>query len=145
MVTRKKALWQCPKCGHRFVTKNIWHSCGRYRLSDHFRGNQAEVRKTFDRFVQLARTCGPVLVYAQKTRIVLQSRVRFAGAVPRRDHLDASLWLRHLVRHPLIHRVDSLGRLGFYVQFRLGGPKDLDARIAKFMKAAYTIGQRDLR
>jgi hypothetical protein len=23
----KPPLWKCPKCGHRFVTKNLWHSC----------------------------------------------------------------------------------------------------------------------
>ena len=26
-----KPLWTCPKCGHSFVTRNIWHSCNRYR------------------------------------------------------------------------------------------------------------------
>ena len=34
-----RPLWRCGKCGHRFVTKNLWHSCGRYRLADHFKGN----------------------------------------------------------------------------------------------------------
>ena len=76
-------LWRCPKCGHRFVTKNLWHSCGRYRLADHFKGKPPALRRTFDRFVRLAKACGPVTVYAQKTRIVLQARVRFAGAVVR--------------------------------------------------------------
>lgn len=28
----RRPLWRCPKCGHRFVTKNMWHSCGRYRI-----------------------------------------------------------------------------------------------------------------
>jgi hypothetical protein len=59
-----KPLWRCPKCGHRFVTKNLWHSCARYRLSDHFRGKPPAIRQTFDRYVELAKACGPVTVYA---------------------------------------------------------------------------------
>ncbi len=48
---------------------------------------------TFRRWVDIARSCGPVTVYAQKTRIVIQARVRFAGAVVRQQWLDAALWL----------------------------------------------------
>ena len=40
MATRKKKpLWTCPKCRHKFVTRNMWHSCGRFRVTDHFKGN----------------------------------------------------------------------------------------------------------
>ena len=80
----KKPLWRCPKGGHRFVTQNLWHSCGRYRLADHFQGTPKVLRRTFDRFASLAKACGPVTVYAQKTRIVIQARVRFAVVVVRR-------------------------------------------------------------
>src|SRR5262249_48744013 len=62
VVTEAKLrpLWRCEKCGHRFVTKNLWHSCGRYRLADHFKGRPRVLRRTFDRFAGLARDCGPV-------------------------------------------------------------------------------------
>jgi hypothetical protein len=26
------SLWKCPRCGHRFVTRNLWHSRVRVRL-----------------------------------------------------------------------------------------------------------------
>jgi len=83
--THNDSLWRCPKCGHRFITANIWHSCGHYRLADHFRGKPPALRETFDSYVAAARRNGPVTIYAQKTRIVMQSRVRFAGAVVRKD------------------------------------------------------------
>ncbi len=41
----------------------------------------------------MARACGPVTVYAQKSRIVFQARVRFAGAVVHNEWLEATLWL----------------------------------------------------
>jgi hypothetical protein len=77
-------LWKCPRCGHRFVTRKLWHSCVRVPLASHFREKDPIVRELFDRFRELVRTCGPVTVYAQKTRIVFMTRARFAGALPRR-------------------------------------------------------------
>ena len=32
--TSRRPLWVCPKCGHRFVTKNLWHSCVRSEYVD---------------------------------------------------------------------------------------------------------------
>jgi len=72
----KKHLWKCPKCGHRFVTRNLWHSCVRVSLASHFRGKDPIVRKLFDRIRALVRRCGPATVYAQKTRIDYIHHVR---------------------------------------------------------------------
>ena len=129
--------WRCPKCGHRFVTRNLWHSCGRFPLARHFTGKPAALKATFRRWVAIARACGPVTVYAQKTRIVLQARVRFAGAVVRAQWLDAALWLRRRVDHPRVARIEDYGRLGFGVHFRLTAPADIDRRIVGLMREAY--------
>lgn len=95
-------LWTCPKCGHRFVTRNLWHSCGRYRIADHFTGADPMVRRLFDRFTELVRRNGPVTIYAQKTRIVCQVRVRFGGAMVRKRWLNIGLWLTHQAEHPAL-------------------------------------------
>jgi Domain of unknown function (DUF5655) len=145
-VTRdppKHPLWRCPKCGHRFVTANVWHACGRYRLADHFRGKPAVVRQTFNAFVRLARKCGPVTVYAQKTRIVIQARVRFAGGVPHRDHFRAALWLKLRARHRCLSRVESFGSLGYGHYFRLESPADVDGALGALMREAYVIGRQE--
>ena len=139
----KRPLWRCPKCGHRFVTANIWHSCGRYRLADHFAGKPVVLRETFDRYVAVARTHGALTVYAQKTRIVMQGRVRFAGAVVRKDWLEANMWLRRQVDHPRLVRVESYGNLGFGHHFRLEDPKDIDEAMIKLLGEAYVVGQQE--
>ena len=139
----KRPLWRCPKCGHRFVTANIWHSCGRYRLADHFAGKPVVLRETFDRYVAAARTHGALTVYAQKTRIVMQGRVRFAGAVVRKDWLEANMWLRRQVDHPRLVRVESYGNLGFGHHFRLDDPKDIDEAMIKLLGEAYVVGQQE--
>src|SRR5207249_794719 len=56
---KKKPLWTCPKCRHKFVTRNMWHSCGRFRVTDHFKGKDPITRKLFRAFKTLVRTFGP--------------------------------------------------------------------------------------
>jgi len=139
----KKPLWRCPKCGHKFVTRNLWHSCARHKLADHFDGKAAELREVLQGFVGLARRCGPVTVYAQKTRIVIQGRVRFAGAVVRKNWLDASMWLKRRAEHPRLVRVEDFGPLGFGHHFRLARRTDIDDALSQLMREAYRIGQQE--
>jgi hypothetical protein len=129
-------------CGHRFVTPNLWHSCGRYKISGHFRGKPPQLRKTFNRLVELARHCGPVTVYAQKTRIVIQARVRFASVVVRNQWLDLGLWLRRRVEHPGLVRVENLATMGFGLHFRLKSPTDADTELSQLIREAYVLGKR---
>ena len=35
---QEPALWVCPKCGARLVTRNLWHSCGHFTLEALFAG-----------------------------------------------------------------------------------------------------------
>jgi hypothetical protein len=91
-----RPLWTCPKCGHQFVTANIWHSCTNIELDPMFERSAPAVRESFDRYVELISACGPVTVIAQKSRIVIMGRVRFAGAIVRRSlvHLNFALTRR---------------------------------------------------
>lgn len=82
MAGRERPLWQCPRCGHAFVTRNLWHSCGNYTLEHHFRDKPVFVRELFDLLVETVRGFGPFKIELQKTRIVFQVRVRFAGGHP---------------------------------------------------------------
>ena len=143
MKTIAKRLWTCPRCGHRFVTKNLWHSCGRYLVADHFRGKDDEVRLLFDRLKALARRHGAVTVYAQKTRIVFQGRVRFASAVPRKHWLDIGVWLTRRVDHPTLRRVEALAPRSYVHSFRLRQRADIDTGLAEILAAAAAVGRQE--
>jgi len=143
-MTSKRPLWRCPECGHKFVTKNLWHSCVRVNVSEHFRGKPPERRRTWDRWVATARKWGPVTAYAQKSRLVIMARVRFAGAVVRVGYLEASLWLRRRVEHPLIRRVEDFQPLGYGYHFRLERADDIDAELQTLMQEAYRVGTQEL-
>jgi hypothetical protein len=56
---RRAQLWKCPRCGHRFVTRNLWHSCGRYALASHFKGKDPILRSVFDRIHAAVTAVGP--------------------------------------------------------------------------------------
>jgi hypothetical protein len=139
----KPPLWRCPRCGHKFVTKNLWHSCVRVPIAAHFRGKPPQLRRTFNQWVAAARACGPVETYAQKTRIVIQARVRFAGAMVRAGYLDATLWLRRRVEHPRLRKTEDFGRLGFGLHFRLEHPSDIDEELRALMREAYRVGTQE--
>ena len=139
MPSSNPPLWTCPKCRHRFVTKNLWHSCVRIPLRSHFRGVASRLYPTFRAWAALARACGPVTIYAQKTRIVFQARVRFAGAVVRAGYIDAGLWLKHTTRHPSLIRTESFGALGYGLHFRLETPADIDPALRRLMREAYRL------
>jgi hypothetical protein len=140
MPTRRKALWTCPKCGHRFVSANMWHSCSRHQIADHFVGKDPLVRGLFDRFRAMIQKCGPVTVYAQKTRIVFQTRSRFAGALPRKHWLDCGLWLKRRVEHPRFRRIESPTPRDHIHHFRVTKLKDLDRDVAALIREAYAVG-----
>jgi hypothetical protein len=113
-------------------------------VAKHFRGKAPERRRTWYRWVSAARKCGPVTAYAQKSRLVIQARVRFAGAVVRTGHLDAGLWLRRRVEHPRLQRVEDFAQLGYVYHFRLKRPEDIDAELQKLMEEAYRVGTQEL-
>jgi hypothetical protein len=135
-------LWKCPKCGHRFVTPNLWHSCGRYRIDDHFVGKDPRVRELFDRLEQVMRSFGPVNVYAQKTSIVFQVRVRFARAMPKKQWLDGHFWLKRRGNHVNLTKVQHMRRQDWIHWFRLRAPDDLDKGFVKLLRESYTIGEQ---
>jgi hypothetical protein len=123
----RRPLWTCPRCGHRFVTTNLWHSCSRYTVDDAFARSTPEARAAFDRFVELVGRCGPVTVIAQKTRIVLMDRVRFAGAVVRRDRVRLNFALTRRVDAPWVERIESYGERWNAHRFVAREPADVDA------------------
>jgi hypothetical protein len=75
MKQQGRPLWRCPRCGHTFVTRNLWHSCGNCTLHHHSADKPPFVRELFDLCVAAVR---------RFTRVVPQVRVRFAGGRPYR-------------------------------------------------------------
>lgn len=132
-----RELWVCPKCGHAFVTRNLWHSCVRVPLSAHFKGKPPLRKKTWNAWLAAARAGGKVTAYAQKSRIIIMASVRFAGVSVYQGHLKAHIWLRRRIDHPLLKKTEDFGKLGYGHTFHLEQPADVDDAIRAFMREAY--------
>jgi hypothetical protein len=109
MSQSTRQMWACPRCGARLVTRNLWHSCGRFTLEALFSGSDALVLPLAKRFVRMLRSLGDVQIIPQKTRLVCVARVRFAGLTPRKDHFVASFALRRWLRTSRVIRTQDYG------------------------------------
>ena len=136
-MSEHRPQWICPRCGNSFVTPNLSHSCVVVDLDTHFAGKPPAIRALFDAWIAFVeRYGGPTTVIPQRSRIALQSRVRFGSVLVRRRWLDCGLWLTRVVLHPLLRKVDDLGPAQYH-WFRLTDPAQLDEELASLVSDAY--------
>jgi hypothetical protein len=133
-------LWTCPRCGHRFVTRNMWHSCSQHELDEHFEGKPGRTRELFDAWFHFVSQFGAVTVIPQKTRISFQVRVRFAGAVIRKNWVECGFWLKRLVKDERFQRVEKITARDYIYYFRLTDESQLDKKMKEYLREAYAAG-----
>lgn len=143
MTSNLKPLWRCPKCGERFVTANMWHSCGKYTLEALFSRSEPQVQKLFEKFARMVRACGPVTIIPQKTRVVFQVRIRFAGCYPRKKRLLCSIALRERVAHPRFVRIEQFAPYFVGHYFNVESDKDLNREVQEWLRKSYLVGAQE--
>jgi hypothetical protein len=121
----------------------VWHSCSRHDVDEHFARSRPGVRAAFDRLVELYEACGPIVVIAQKTRIVFMVRVRFGGCRVRRDSILANVALDRRVEDPRWTRIEQLGPW-YAHHFEVRDPADLDdpALAALICESYHRMGEQ---
>jgi hypothetical protein len=137
----RPAVWVCPQCGARLVSKNLWHSCGRFTLEGLFAKARPGTLELARCYVDLLRSLGDVQVIPQKTRLVCVARVRFAGLSPRKHGFQAGFALRRWLESPRIVRTADYGPRwrGHFVDIR--SPADLDDELRAWLQEAHdTVG-----
>src|SRR5688572_29690593 len=90
-------LWTCPKCGEKFTSKNMSHSCGQFKLDDLFTKCEPIVRDTYDAFEKAAMEIAPFHVIPQKTRFCYQLRMRCVNGTVGKAYLRIGFVLPHIV------------------------------------------------
>ena len=144
---RLPPLWVCPKCGARLITRNLWHSCGRFTLESLFANAPPGVLRLARRYVELLHSLGDVQVLPQKTRLVCVARVRFAGLSPRKDGFRANFALRRWLTSPRIVQTTDHGPRWRAHVVEIRSAADLDDELRAWLQESHdTIGvQSDLR
>ncbi len=137
-----RPLWVCPKCGKRFVNRNSYHSCLEWPLERHFDGT-GRARELFDAFPAAVGTLGPVTLVCNKSVVGFMTRARFAGCQPRRNYLDAAVWLKRRVQSPRIRRIDQYGPHDFVHRFYIRDASDIDREVLALLAEARSVGDQD--
>jgi hypothetical protein len=140
---KKRPLWRCPKCGERFITAKMWHSCGKHTLEELFARCEPHVLPLFRKFAKMVRACGPVRMIPQKTRVVFQVRVRFAGAYPRKSYFLCGIALPHRVDDPRFVRVENYAPHFQGHLFRVASEADLDDQVQRWLHESYKVGAQE--
>lgn len=138
-------MWRCPRCRRAFITRNMRHSCERHAIAEHFVGKAPQLTAVWRRFVSAARENGPVTVYAQKSRIVMQVRARFAGTVVRKSWLECAIPFQREVDNPRFVRIEPPTRtdgVHWIHYFRLSRVDEVDADVRAWLAEAYKYGSQ---
>lgn len=139
----RRPLWQCPRCGHWFVSRNLWHSCERISVASHFTGRDPNLRRLWRALVAAARENGPVRISPNRTRIAIMADMRFCGAQVRKDHLRCAFIVTRRIEDPRIVRYEFLAPVYHLHYFPLREPGDLDATVRGWIAEAYRVGIRE--
>ena len=135
----KRPLWRCPKCGARLVTRNLWHSCGRFTLEALFSGSPPDVLTAARKYVTLLKSLGDVQVLPQKTRLVAVARVRFAGLYPRKKDFMASFALHRWLASPRIIKTIDYGPRWRAHYVRIASAAELDDELRAWLQESHDI------
>jgi hypothetical protein len=133
-------LWTCPRCGRKFVSRNLWHSCTDSTVDGFLAGKGPEALALFRRFEELVAQCGPYHVSPAKTRIAFMGRVRFAGVtrVGSRE-MTCSFALPYALASSRIATVKEVVP-GWHVhQLRITVPEELDEELLGWLRESYRL------
>ena len=120
----------------------MWHSCGKFSLEDLFSHSEPHVLNIFHEYAKMIRACGKIHMIPQKTRVVFQVRMRFAGATPRKSYLTCHFILPRKVENQRFARIETIGPRCHAHYLRVDDEADLDNDVARWLREAYAVGQQ---
>jgi Domain of unknown function (DUF5655) len=137
-VRQDQPLWTCPRCGRRFVGRNMWHACGDYSVEGFLEGKGERARELFDGFERLIAACGPYEVAPAKTRVAFMRRVRFAGVSAISDRgMTIAFGFPRRLRSGRIRKVERYGKDWYGHFMRITSPDQLDDELLGWLRESY--------
>jgi hypothetical protein len=136
----RRPLWTCPRCGLKFVTRNLWHSCGNATL-DGWRARMGpRARALYDRFEAMIAKCGEYHVSPAKTRIAFLGRVRFAGVTGLSERgMTCAFALPDPLRSERFISVREVAPGWWSHRLRITEPGQLDRQVQSWLRASYRL------
>jgi hypothetical protein len=124
----------------KFVSKNLWHSCGQATLADWKRKMGPRARRLYERFRRLIAACGSFHVSPAKTRIAFLGRVRFAG-IGRlsEDGVTCTFAMPYPLRSRRFVKVSEVVPGWWAHELRVAEPAELDAQVQAWLRRSYRL------
>lgn len=146
-VDRTRPLWQCPKCGKRFVTRNMWHGCDPYTVEQFLEGKGSRARALFHHFTEMMESIGPYVMSPNRTTgIAFMVRVRFGGVRTLSDRgMTIAFALPYEVHHPRIHKIEVYTSGWFGHIMRITAPEEMDDQVREWLRASYHLMGEQMR
>ena len=136
----ERPLWTCPSCGLKFVSKNLWHSCGRATLADWKRKMGPRARLLYQRFEHLIARCGTFHVSPAKTRIAFLARVRFAGITRLSEEgMTCAIAMPYPLKSRRFAKATQVAPGWWSHQLRVAEPAELDAQVQAWLRQSYRL------
>lgn len=133
-------LWECPKCGAKFVNRNQWHSCGLATVEDWLRDRGTHARRLYEKFESMVAACGEYHVAPAKSRIAFLGRVRFAGVTRLTDrNMTCNFSLPERLESARFHRVWEVVPGWFVHELRIEHPDQLDEEVQGWLRRSYRL------
>jgi hypothetical protein len=135
-----RPLWTCPKCGLKFVTRNLWHSCGYATMDDWFAKLGPRGRALYDRFERLIAACGEYHVSPAKTRIAFLGRVRFAGLTRiSEEGMTCAFAMPYALKSARFVKVEEVAPGWWSHRLRITSPRELDGELQQWLRESYRL------
>jgi hypothetical protein len=139
----QRPLWKCRRCGRLFANRNQFHFCTRITVRQYLKSKTPLALSLYQKFVKLVRRCGPVIVFANKTRIGFQVRMAFADVLLKKNRLDAYVILARRLESSRFTKIETLSPRNHIHYFRIQSPEELDAEVLAWLHEAYRVGRQE--
>jgi len=119
------------------------HSCTRHGLGDVFRDKPVYVRALFDRFRAMVDERGPTTMIVYRDRVGFMVRVRFCGAIPKRDHIELAFWFIKREDNPRFSKIETIATNAHVHRAEIRNLEELDGSVHRWIDVAYRVGCRE--
>ncbi|HEY6051422.1 MAG TPA: DUF5655 domain-containing protein [Thermoanaerobaculia bacterium] len=112
---------------------------GAFTVDDHFAGKSPQIRKVYERLLELLEKIGPVSEDPKKTSIHLVRESALAGVEVRGEYLLLNLKTDYPIKSPRVERAERLSANRYHSKVRLSAIAEVDGEVKRWLKDAYSL------
>jgi len=110
-----------------------------YTESDHLKGKEPEVVKTYYQLIDKLQKFGPLKIEPKKTSIHLGNRFGFAGVYTRKEYINLELHLNYRLDSPRVNKIEQASANRYHHTIRLNNQKEVDKELLRWLREAYEL------